>query len=92
MKIDKSLAQVGRVALRAEGENWNAYFADPKTMEGAVYLGSIKLTLVERADRKNAFIQLMRDTVGDMMEETLGVRPIWPTPPQPAPEHERTRS
>ncbi len=92
MKIDKRLAQLGRVAFRVEGENWNAYYALPGTMEGAVYLASIKLTLVETSARKSAFMALMRDVVGDMIEQTLGTRPIWPTPPQPAPESERTRS
>jgi hypothetical protein len=92
MKIDPNLAKVGRIALRAEGENWNAYFAQPDTMEGALYLGSIRLTLVEREPSKLAFIQLMRMAVSDIMFDTLGVRPQWPEPPQPAPEHERTRA
>lgn len=92
MKIDPALAQIGRIAFRVEGENWNAYFALPDNMNGAIYLGTMRLALVERPDRKNAFIGLMRDTVGDIMEETLGVRPTWPTAPRPAPEHERTRS
>lgn len=91
MKIDKSLAQIGRIALRVEGENWNAYFAEPGTMKGALFLGSMKLRLVETVERKHAFMALLRDVVGDLIEETTGTRPIWPTPPQPAPEHERTR-
>jgi hypothetical protein len=91
MKIDPKLAQVGRVAFRVEGPNWNAYFALPDSMEGAVYLGSMRMALVEREDRKNAFIAFMREVVGDILEDSIGVRPTWPTPPQRAPEHERTK-
>lgn len=91
MKIDPKLAQVGRVAFRTEGDNWNAYFAMPDTMKGAIYLGSMRFTLVTRDDRKDAFIALMRECVGDLMEETMGRRPVWPLPPQKAPERERTK-
>lgn len=91
MKIDPKLAQVGRVAFRVEGDNWNAYFAMPDTMQGALYLGTMRYALVWRDDRKNAFMALMRECVGDLMEETTGHRPVWPSPPQQAPEHERTK-
>lgn len=91
MRIDRNLAQVGRIALRVEGDNWNAYFAPPDTMDGSLYLGSIRLTLVALPERKEAFMALMRDVVGDLMEDTLGQRPVWPDPPKRAPEHERTK-
>lgn len=83
--------KVGRLALREEGENWNAYYALPGTMEGAIFLGSIRLALVQRKDRKRAFMNLMRECVGDILEREVGVRPSWPDGEQPAPEHERTR-
>lgn len=83
--------KIGRVAYREEGENWNAYYAEPGTMEGAIYLGSIRLALVKRKDRKRAFIALMRECVSDIMEQTIGTRPTWPDGEQPAPEHERTK-
>lgn len=83
--------KVGRLAMRAEGEQWNAYYALPDTMEGAHYLGSIRLAFVANPKRKDAFMALMRECIADMLEETTGVRPTWPDGAQPAPEHERTR-
>lgn len=82
--------QIGRLALRAEGPNWNAYYAMPNTMNGAIWLGSIKMTLVpEPSPRHAQFIDLMREAVADIIETTCGVRPTFPDGPQPAPEHEK---
>jgi hypothetical protein len=81
--------QVGRLALREEGADWVAYYAQPDTMKGALRLGSIRLRLVQREERKQAFMDLMRAAFADLMEETIGTRPSFPEPPKPAPEHER---
>jgi hypothetical protein len=82
---------IGRLAMRHEGDNWNAYYATPDTMEGAVYLGSIAMRfVVGYPQRKEAFMDLMRDGVSDLIEEETGERPIWPNGEQPAPEHERS--
>lgn len=91
MRIDSKLAQIGRIAFRVEGNNWNAYFALPWSMTGAVYLGTIAMALVERKPRKEAFIELMRQAVGDILEDSTGRRPEWPGEPVAAPEHERTK-
>lgn len=82
--------QVGRLAMRHEGQFWNAYYAMPNTMDGAVFLGSIAMRFVEQTDRKDAFFDLMREAVGDIIEETTGTRPSWPDGPQRAPESERS--
>ena len=34
-------------------------------------------------------MDMMRDIVSDVLDEVVGVRPAWPNPPYPAPEHER---
>jgi len=88
--MPKKVALMGRIALRVEGDNWNAYWALPKTMMGALFLGSIPMAFVQRRDRKEAFMALMRDCIGDLIEEQHGARPEWPGA-QPAPEHERTK-
>jgi hypothetical protein len=87
------MAQVnmGRMAFREEGEHWNAYYALPNTMEGAIWLGSIAMRFVERPARKEQFMSLMRECFGDVMEQVIGQRPTWPDGVQPAPEHERSR-
>lgn len=86
--------QIGRLAMRREGAWWVAYYAMPDTMDGAILLGQIAMRFVEGGDlqqrRKDAFMQLMRDSVADLFEERFGVRPTWPKGPQAAPEHERS--
>jgi hypothetical protein len=44
---------------------------------------------VEDAERKLVFMELMKEAVGDLLEEKTGERPLWPEGEQPAPEHER---
>lgn len=88
------LKKMGRLALRREGKWWVAYYAMPDTMNGALPLGRIRMTLVEgdttRHQRNKAgFMDLMRDAVSDLIHDSIGIRPQWPTGPQPAPEHER---
>jgi hypothetical protein len=83
--------KIGRLALRVEGTMWNAYYASPDTMAGAILLGSIAIRFVETQERKDAFMALMREAVSDILEEIAGERPIWPEPHgQPAPERERS--
>jgi hypothetical protein len=82
--------QIGRLALRVEGNFWNAYYAMPGTMKDAIFLGSIQLRFVENKKRKDVFMVLMREAVADIIEEITGTRPTWPNPPQPAPESERS--
>lgn len=82
--------KIGRLALRHEGANWNAYYAMPGTMDGAIFLGSIAMRfVVDKPDRKDAFIGFMREAVSDLIEELTGQRPSWPDGVQTAPEHER---
>lgn len=88
--MSKGRVQIGRLAMRAEGDNWCAYYAMPDTMQGAILLGSVRMAIVTRdAARKQAFMALMRDAVADIIEDATGQRPTWPNPPRPAPEHER---
>ena len=88
----KDMERVGRIALRHEGENWNAYYALDETMKDAIPLGSIRMAaIVNNPARKQAFLDMMRDIVGDIFEEKIGVRPTWGGTEQ-APEHERSGS
>lgn len=83
------LQKIGRLAMRHEGELWNAYYALPDTMEEPVFLGSIRMgAVVGNAERKTAFMHMMRDIVSDIIEESTGIRPTWGGP-QTAPAHER---
>ena len=86
----KTAQKVGRLAMRHEGANWNAYYAMPGTMEGAIPLGSIAMRfVVDHPERKAAFMELMKEAVSDLLEELTGNRPTWPEGAHAAPEHER---
>jgi hypothetical protein len=84
--------QVGRIALRVEGDNWNAYYALPGTMEGALWIGSIaREFVVSNPERKRAFIEMMVDCVSDIIEQATGTRPaLGAYDVIVGPEHERT--
>lgn len=83
------IAQVGRLAMRHEGELWNAYYALPDSMREPIFLGSIRMgAVVGNEARKQAFMLMMRDVVADIIEAHTGHRPTWGGPQQ-APEHER---
>jgi hypothetical protein len=86
------LEKIGRLAMRAEGDTWLAYYALTDTMDGALVLGSVAMRLVAEPKRRDQFIAFMRDVVADIIEESTGTRPQWPDPPQVAPEHERSGS
>ena len=81
--------QIGRLAMRHEGTMWNAYYAMPGTMDGAIYLGGIAMRFVADVERKNAFMEMMMEAVADIIQERTGRRPTWPNGPEPAPERER---
>jgi hypothetical protein len=81
--------QIGRLAMRQEGGNWNAYYALPDSMEKPIFLGSIRMgAITKNRERKEAFMDMMRDIVSDIIEDETGHRPTWGGPTS-APEHER---
>ncbi|PWE26671.1 hypothetical protein C4N9_20625 [Pararhodobacter marinus] len=82
--------QVGRLAMRVEGDWWVAYYALPETMEGALELGRIRMAIVEDWQAKELFMSLMRDAVTAIIRDRTGAKAEWPEPHgRPAPEHER---
>lgn len=75
------LQQIGHLAFREEGENWNAYYALTDTMDGALLLGSIRMAIIiDHPNRRATFMGLMREAVADIIEEKAGVRPTWKEP------------
>lgn len=66
-------SEVGRLAFRVEGTMWNAYWAMPGTMKGALWLGSIALAGIDKnPTRKQAFVDLMQNMVTEILEEVTG--------------------
>ncbi len=80
--------KTGRIAFRQEGEFWNAYWAETSTMNDAIHIGSIRMSIViGNDDARQAFIDLVTKNVGEILEDMFGVDPAWTE--QQAPEHER---
>ena len=81
---------IGRLAMRQENGFWRAYYAMPDTMEGAVFLGSIRMALVMESDEiKTEFMALMKKAITVILKEASDVEVHWPNATVPAPEHER---
>lgn len=84
--------QVGRLAMRVEGQYWVGYYAETSTMKDALELGRISMAAVKsNRERKDAFMALMAECVNDLIEDATGTRPYTGLP-QTAPEHERSGS
>jgi hypothetical protein len=81
--------EIGRLAMREEGNVWIAYWAMPGTIRGAVKLGEIAMDIVQDESRKQAFMDIFKSYIADSLERNLGTRPsLFET--QPAPESERS--
>lgn len=83
------LRRSGRVAYRHEGDFWNAYYALPDTMKGAIFIGCIRIKAIEGNDlRRQQFMDMMWETVRDTLREAKAVELVRGDE-EPAPEHER---
>lgn len=87
-----SLKKVYRLAFRIEGEMWNCYVAKNDTMNNAILIGSIRISMIEKSDdRKREFMELMKAGFSDFATELFGAPPT-AFDEKPAPEHERSGS
>jgi hypothetical protein len=90
MTVPRSRTEIGRLAMRVEGNSWNAYWAPSQTtMEGAVFLGSIHMAAAQHAEFRQAFLALMQRAFGTLVEEWTGSPAEWDIP-RPRSEHERS--
>lgn len=84
------LKQVGRVAIRHEGEFINAYWALPDTMNKAILLGSIRHALASTDPAVfEAFKGMMQLAATVFLKSVLNADAHFDNE-QPAPEHERS--
>lgn len=82
---------MGRLAMRREGDWWVAYFAKLGTMDGAIELGRLRILLAESDSKiKSATLEYYKTVVSRLMANSTGAKLEWPTPPQAAPESERS--
>jgi hypothetical protein len=76
------------LALRVEGDRWNAYAASLTTMEGSIFLGSVPIAAAQRSPEiSQRFMELMQLVVEDALGNVIG----W-SDPASAPESERSGS
>jgi hypothetical protein len=80
-------ANIGRLAFRVEGESWVAYFAATGTMDGAIWMGAIRMSLVNDPERKRAFMDIMKGALSDFLESQGREVESWNE--EQAPEHEK---
>ena len=79
---------IGRLAFRVEGTFWNAYYAKASTMDDAILLGSIRLSIVTSSDeRRQAFIDVIQDGMADELRDIAGSDLDWDI--EDMPEEER---
>lgn len=81
------MKEAGRLALRVEGEWWVAYLARMGTMDGAIELGRIRVTVAHIASIKEHFQSLMTVAFKTMLE--MQGHKIERVDTRSAPEHER---
>lgn len=81
------MAEVGRLALRVEGNWWIAYYAKADTMENAIEMGRIAMPIVENKTCREAFKTIMTTAIADLLKNQFGEIASWNE--KPAPEHER---
>lgn len=79
-----------RLALRVEGDMWNAYAAQMGTMKGAFLIGSIAMGPIRaNPDTKQRFMDLMQDVFRDTLKSATGAD-VSDFEVSRAPEHERS--
>ena len=77
----------GRISYRVQGDWWVAYYALPTTMDGAIELGRVQMSIVTTNPvRKEAFMEIMRDYIAETIPAFEVVDAV------SAPEHERSGS
>lgn len=77
-----------RLALRVEGDWWVCYVAKPETMDLAEEIARIRISMVEDQERKQAFMDLCRSCMEEIISRIGATKLGW-NDPVAAPEHER---
>jgi hypothetical protein len=69
--------EAGRLAMRVQGDWWVAYYALSDTMEGAIELARVRMSLMENPDSRDQFLNAMRDVLGRGLAQVVGGNPEW---------------
>jgi hypothetical protein len=86
---DRSEPQAAfRIAIREEGNNVNAYLAQPNTMDNALHLGSLTVQCARIPGVFDGFVKLMQQATARLSQDVLGEK-VSSFQIQQAPEHEK---
>lgn len=78
-----------RIAIRREGAFVNAYFAPPDSMEGAILMGSVRTSILQKTPgAMEAYQELMKSAIATACSDTIGA--VTEFRVEPAPESERS--
>jgi len=80
---------VGRLAMRVEGDWWVAYSASIGTMEGALELGRVRMSICQNKKIKDATLEHFKMAFAEVFKDATGIKLLWPNGTQSAPEHEK---
>ena len=76
--MTSKLMEVGRLAFRQEGANWNCYWArDQHSMDDALFLGSLSMRFAVVPTHKQAFMELMRSVFETAAKDAGFKSPTW---------------
>lgn len=92
MDMDVENIKLLRLALRREGNAWNAYIAQSDTMEDALLIGTLTLHSFMDDNVKESFMKTMEEYMASFLRsilpEDVSDKVTFGGPEQ-APEHER---
>jgi hypothetical protein len=77
-----------RLAFRQEGPELVAYLAQPHTMDGALRLASVHMSIVQQPGFHLAYVELMSQAYRSFVEAATGLK-VESLSSMPVPEHER---
>jgi len=82
-----AIPEFGRLAMRVEGDWWVAYFANPNTMDRALQIGRVHMSVA--GIHKDETLEYFKGVVSKMVKTAAGHDLVWPNAPRTAPEHEK---
>lgn len=86
--VTERMQPSSRLAFRHEGSELVAYLAQPHTMEGALRLASVHMSIVQQPGFYPAYVELMSQAYRSFVEAATGLK-VESLNSMPVPEHER---
>jgi hypothetical protein len=76
-ELKELMQNAGRIALRVEGDFYNAYYALPDSMKGAIFIGCIRVALIKNDEvRRMQFLDFVRAAIEELLKDR-GHNIVW---------------